>query len=98
LNVRPLPATAPATPPPAAAAAEPALAEATGRVEQVTQGSITLSHDSVPAVGWPAMTMAFRADPRLLRGLKPGDQVSFAFDQPPTGPTVRRIAKIGGGA
>ena len=75
-----------------------ALAEATGRVEQVTQDSVTLSHGPVPAIGWPAMTMAFRADPMLLRGVKAGDQVSFAFDQPPAGPTVRRIAKIGGGA
>lgn len=97
LQVRPLPTDAAMTPM-TSAAAKPALAEATGRVEQVSQDSITLSHGPIPAIGWPAMTMAFRADPMLLRGLKPGDQVSFAFDQPPTGPTVRRIAKIGGGA
>jgi Cu(I)/Ag(I) efflux system membrane fusion protein len=34
----------------------------------------------------------------LLKGLKVGDQVSFGFDQPAAGPTIRRIAKIGGGA
>jgi len=95
LNVRPLPATGPAMSAMAPAAAKPVLAEAAGRVEQVTRDSITLSHGPVPAIGWPAMTMAFRADPMLLRGLKPGDQVSFAFDQPPAGPTVRRIAKTG---
>jgi len=95
LNVRPLPAPGPAMSAMAPAAAKPALAQAAGRVEQVSQDSITLSHGPVPAIGWPAMTMAFRADPMLLKGLKPGDQVSFAFDQPPAGPTVRRIAKTG---
>ncbi|GGL10231.1 hypothetical protein GCM10010983_04230 [Caulobacter rhizosphaerae] len=94
LNVRPLPATGPAMSA-MAPAAKPALAEAVGRVEQVSGGSITLSHGPVPAIGWPAMTMAFRADPMLLKGLKPGDQVSFAFEQPPAGSTVRRIAKTG---
>lgn len=98
LQIRPLPAAGAAMAPMTAIAAKPALAEATGRVEQVTKDSITLSHGPVPTIGWPAMTMAFRADPMLLRGLKTGDQVSFAFDQPPAGPTVRRIAKIGGGA
>ena len=97
LQVRPLPTTGAAMVP-MTSAAKPALAEATGRVEQVTKDSITLSHGPVPAIGWPAMTMAFRADPMLLHGLKVGDQVSFAFDQPPAGPTVRKIAKIGGGA
>jgi Cu(I)/Ag(I) efflux system membrane fusion protein len=97
LQVRPLP-TDVAMAPMTSAAAKPALADATGRVEQVTKDSVTLSHGPVPAIGWPAMTMAFRADPMLLRGLKVGDQVSFAFDQSPTGPTVRRIAKVGGGA
>ena len=98
LQIRPLPATGAAMPSMTPAAAKPALAEASGRIEQVTRNSLTLSHGPVPAIGWPAMTMAFRADPMLLRGLKVGDQVSFAFDQPPAGPTVRRIAKLGGGA
>ncbi len=97
LNVRPLPVTGPVMSAMAPAAAKPALVEASGRVEQVTQDSVTLSHGPVPAIGWPAMTMAFRADPMLLKGLKPGDQVDFAFDQPREGPTVRKIAKTGAG-
>ncbi|ADG10981.1 efflux RND transporter periplasmic adaptor subunit [Caulobacter segnis] len=80
------------------APARPALAEATGRIEQVAKDGVTLSHGPVPAIGWPAMTMTFRADPMLLRGLKVGDQVQFAFDPPPADPVIRRIAKIGGGA
>ena len=104
LQVRPLPALGPQTPPgdtPMAkpmAPAKPALAETTGRVEQVTPDGVTLSHGPVPAIGWPAMTMTFRADPRLLKCVKAGDQVRFAFDPPPADPIIRRIAKIGGGA
>ncbi|MDB5466462.1 MAG: efflux transporter periplasmic adaptor subunit [Phenylobacterium sp.] len=66
-----------------------------GRIEQVTANSVTISHAPVPAIGWPAMTMTFAADPRLLTGLKPGDHVAFGFDQPAAGPTVRRIAREG---
>jgi membrane fusion protein, copper/silver efflux system len=56
---------------------------------------VTLSHEPVPAIGWPAMTMQFRlADPALARGIKAGDRVAFAFDQPPAGPTVRRMAPV----
>jgi len=57
--------------------------------------SITLSHQPVPALQWPAMTMSFTlADPKLAEGLKTGDQVRFAFDQAGGVPTVRRIAKL----
>ena len=53
---------------------------------------MTLSHEAVPAIGWPAMTMTFRlADPSLAKGIKAGDRVAFGFDQPPAGPTVRRM-------
>jgi Cu(I)/Ag(I) efflux system membrane fusion protein len=75
-----------------AAKPAPSLYESRGRVEKVTPNSVTLSHEPVPAIGWPAMTMTFQlADPALARGVKVGDRVAFAFDQPPAGPTVRRI-------
>jgi Cu(I)/Ag(I) efflux system membrane fusion protein len=77
-----------------AAKPAPSLYESRGRVEKVTPNSVTLSHEPVPAIGWPAMTMTFQlADPALARGVKVGDRVAFAFDQPPAGPTVRRITR-----
>ena len=77
------------------AAAQPALYESRGRVEQITPNSVTLSHEAVPGSGWPAMTMQFRlTDPALAKGIKAGDRVAFAFDQPPAGPTVRRMTRI----
>ncbi|HEY9236935.1 MAG TPA: efflux RND transporter periplasmic adaptor subunit [Phenylobacterium sp.] len=80
----------------AKAAAAPALHRSHGRVEQISPTSVTLSHDPVPALQWPAMTMAFKlASPRLATGVKTGDRVSFAFAQTPAGPVVREMTKAG---
>lgn len=80
----------------APAAATPGLYEGVGVVEQVKPDSVTISHQPIPAVPWPAMTMTFRlGDPALGRGLKVGDRVAFAFDHPAETPTVRRIAPAG---
>jgi Cu(I)/Ag(I) efflux system membrane fusion protein len=93
VQARPIGGAAPA------AAAKPAatatLYETVGKIEQITANSVTLSHEPVPAIGWPAMTMTFQLpDPKVARGLKTGDRVRFGFDQPPAGPTVRRMAKV----
>ncbi|MFZ5669005.1 MAG: efflux RND transporter periplasmic adaptor subunit [Pseudomonadota bacterium] len=81
----------------AAAAAGPRLHQTTGRIERIGAGGVTMSHDPVPGLNWPAMTMLFRVeDPSLLRGLKVGDRVAFAFDQPPAGPTIRRLTREAG--
>ena len=74
-----------------------ALIEGVGRVEQLTADRVTLSHGPIPAVQWPAMTMSFQlAEPGLARGLKPGDRVTFSFEQRAGGPVVRRIARMAG--
>ncbi|MCA6241198.1 MAG: efflux RND transporter periplasmic adaptor subunit [Phenylobacterium sp.] len=73
-----------------------ALHESRGRVEGLKDGQVTLSHEPVPAIGWPAMTMTFKLDPPgLAAGVKAGDQVAFGFEQRPDGPVVRRIAPAG---
>ncbi|MGL4302937.1 MAG: efflux RND transporter periplasmic adaptor subunit [Sphingomonas sp.] len=95
LQARPIGGAAPA------AAGKPAstaaLYETVGKIEQITTTSITLSHEPVPAIGWPAMTMTFQLpDPKIAQGLKTGDRVRFGFDQPPAGPTVRRMVKVAG--
>jgi Cu(I)/Ag(I) efflux system membrane fusion protein len=74
-----------------------ALYESRGRIEALTAGSITLSHEPVPAIGWPAMTMTFRLDPpSLAKGMKVGDRVGFGFEQKPEGPVVRRLSPAAG--
>ncbi|CAN7656004.1 efflux RND transporter periplasmic adaptor subunit [Phenylobacterium sp. LjRoot225] len=85
--------TAPATPPPQPRAA---LYETRGRIESLTADSITLSHEPVPAIGWPAMTMTFKlGSPALAKGAKVGDRVAFGFEQKPDGPVVQRLAPTG---
>lgn len=41
-------------------------------------GKLTIQHGPIPALGWPAMTMAFKANPpALLNGLKAGQKIGF---------------------
>ncbi len=43
------------------------------------------------------MTMQFHlADPKLAQGVKTGDRVTFAFEQKPTGPVLRRLQRMDG--
>jgi Cu(I)/Ag(I) efflux system membrane fusion protein len=80
----------------AKAAPAPALHRSQGRVEQISPTSVTLSHEPVPALQWPAMTMAFKlASPQLATGISTGEGVSFAFEQTPAGPVVREMTKAG---
>lgn len=89
LQAQPL-GPAPAAPPPKPQAA---LYETRGRIESLTTDSITLSHEPVPAIGWPAMTMTFKlGSPALAKGVKVGDRVAFGFEQKPDGPVVQQLA------
>lgn len=40
-------------------------------------GKITLDHEAIAAVGWPAMKMGFSAKPDVLTGIAVGDKVDF---------------------
>ena len=75
MEVRPVPSPAAAS----AASASGAYASA-GRIESVENDSITISHDAVPELKWPAMTMGFgKPDPKAFAAVKPGDRVRFEF-------------------
>lgn len=56
-----------------------AKAEGTIKAVDTTKHTVTIAHGAVPAVQWPAMTMAFNATTKQLAGLKAGDQVAFEF-------------------
>lgn len=62
-----------------AAAPAPKTAEGVGVVKAVNTkaGKLTLHHGPVRALGWPAMTMDFKAAPQILEGVKPGQKVKF---------------------
>jgi Cu(I)/Ag(I) efflux system membrane fusion protein len=53
-----------------------------GEVASVAADSVTINHEPVPALGWPSMTMTFRApDPAMVSGLTTGMPVQFSFRQ-----------------
>ena len=44
------------------------------------QGTITLQHQAIESIHWPAMTMTFKVSkPELLEGVKVGEQVRFGL-------------------
>jgi Cu/Ag efflux protein CusF len=64
--------------PAAPAAAGPITS--TGTVTEVdpAAGTITINHEAIPAISWPAMTMQFTAEnPAILQGVAAGDSVRF---------------------
>lgn len=67
---------------------------AAGEVTAIAGDQVTIAHGAVPDAGWPAMTMTFAAErAELLAGLRPGDQVEFAFRKKGGGAVVTSISK-----
>ncbi|MFM0010657.1 efflux RND transporter periplasmic adaptor subunit [Paraburkholderia sediminicola] len=86
-----------ASAPAATPAAAPQTYDTTGKVEQVTAGDITFSHQPVPALGWGAMTMAFgKPSPTAFPDVKPGQTVHFVFRQSDDGYQLTRVEPVGG--
>lgn len=55
---------------------------AAGKVAAIAGERVTIAHGPVESIGWPAMTMTFRAaSPQMTQGVNAGDRVSFAFRQ-----------------
>ncbi len=58
--------------------------EGTGTVNSVDAAGrkVNLSHNAIPAIGWPAMTMDFAVAPSVdLRTLKPATRVNFMLQR-----------------
>ncbi|QIZ51916.1 cobalt transporter [Dickeya zeae] len=65
---------------------------ATGIVKQWNADSVTLAHDAIPALRWPAMTMTFRLPANdNPTPLQPGSSVRFSFVQRADGYTLTDI-------
>ncbi len=69
---------------PAAAQAATAGTKATGEIKSIDAkaGTVTIHHSPIPALGWPAMTMTFKATPDALKVAKSGQTVSFTLKGP----------------
>jgi Cu/Ag efflux protein CusF len=76
-------------------------AHGTGTVNSVdpAQHKVNLSHNPIPEIGWPAMTMEFPVAPSIdLKTIKPGTRVNFTIEQQPGGMyEIRAIAPAGAG-
>ena len=76
-------------------------AHATGTVNSidVAQHKINLSHQPIPEIGWPAMTMDFVVAPAVdLRSVKPGARVNFTIEKGQGGMyEIQAIRPAGGG-
>ncbi len=76
-------------------------AHGAGTVNSVdpAQHKVNVSHNPIPEIGWPAMTMDFPVAPSVdLRALKPGTRVNFTIERSLGGMyEIRAIAPAGGG-
>ncbi|MBS0331711.1 MAG: copper-binding protein [Proteobacteria bacterium] len=89
------PAMALAQDKPAAAARAPRNAQGTGVVAAVdpAAGTVTLKHDPIPALGWPSMTMDFKAAPALIAQMKVGQKIAFDVNEGYGVPEITALRK-----
>lgn len=80
----------------ASAAAAEQTYETIGKVEKTTPAEMTFSHQPIPALGWPAMTMSFnKPSPDAYTGVKVGDTVHFVFKQSGDGYQLTKVEPAG---
>ena len=60
--------------------------------------TISMNHEAIPALKWPAMTMEFGlADANVAKGLLPGQTVHFSFEDRGNGEfVIVRLEKMDG--
>ena len=66
----------------------------TGTVAKVDaeKGRVSINHEAISSMNWPAMTMDFGVKNKaLLDGVKPGDKVEFSFVQSGKDHTITQI-------
>jgi len=81
---------------PAATAQPSAENRGMGVVQSVdaANGSLTIAHEPIPGLGWPAMTMAFKvARPELLEGVSAGQHIEFTLQGRDMSAVVSAIEK-----
>jgi Cu/Ag efflux protein CusF len=75
-------------------------AHGTGIVNSVdaAQHKVNLTHQPIPEIGWPTMTMEFPVAPALdLSVIKPGSRVNFTIEKGQSGMyEIKAIAPAGG--
>lgn len=82
----------------ASASAAPGSKTGTGtgviKAIDLQKATITLTHEPIEALGWPAMTMTFKADPpSLLQTVQAGQTVSFDVTVTDNTPVITGLRK-----
>ncbi len=67
--------------------------EGTVKAIDAQAGTITLDHGPVPAMEWPAMTMAFNAGAEIRDQVAVGDSITFEFEASDAGNRVTSVSK-----
>lgn len=77
----------------AAVAAEDIPGKGVVKKVDAAAGVVSIAHEAIPAIKWPAMTMDIKVkDARLLSGIKPGQTVNFGLvKDPAAGYVISRI-------
>ncbi|MBM3115481.1 efflux RND transporter periplasmic adaptor subunit [Jeongeupia naejangsanensis] len=91
-------ASAPAAAQPDARVEATASPEGVGVVRVIEAGSVTLAHEPIAALKWPAMTMPFTLmNPVAAKGLKVGDKVRFTLMMHGDDAMIESMIRIDGG-
>lgn len=70
--------------------------QGTGTVASIdiAAGTVTLDHDAINAINWPAMKMQFKVeDPMMLNDIATGEHVAFELKSAEDTGTVTMIKK-----
>ncbi|HBM2917498.1 TPA: efflux RND transporter periplasmic adaptor subunit [Klebsiella michiganensis] len=69
---------------------------AQGIIKAVSDEAVTIAHQPVPALKWPAMIMDFAITPQLREQVRPGESVMFHFVLTDEGARVTSIMPMSG--
>lgn len=74
------------------------VASGKGTINKINNdaGSLNISHEAIPALNWPGMTMDIKvADRKILSSVKPGQKVIFGLTKDPkAGYVISRIETV----
>ena len=72
-----------------------ATVQAVGVVRAIdtAAGTVTLSHDPIPSINWPAMTMAFKVEGNAAKGVEVGQKVNFQLSGEGNDMTITKMEK-----
>lgn len=58
------------------------------------KGSVTISHEAIPSLNWPAMKMGFKVTPEMSSGLKVGQNIEFEFVMQGRDAVITKIVSV----